>query len=135
MSNDELRLSSCPDGFCCARDQFLASYIYCKRLGTLNHPCTTITSQAHCPCGSGLHCVPNVVKGSYTSVYGTCQNYSIKASTIPPSTTVAAETMTFESTITEKATTEQTKIATSPDSIKQATTESKARPTLSSGGH
>ncbi|XP_061192315.1 uncharacterized protein LOC133200547 [Saccostrea echinata] len=78
------RYGSCDSGFCCVRDQFLASYVYCKRIPTNTHHCMTVVSESECACSSNLTCVPNINLPTFTSVYGKCQGDS--STDIPDST-------------------------------------------------
>ncbi|XP_022294557.2 uncharacterized protein LOC111104745 [Crassostrea virginica] len=68
------RYGTCDPGFCCVRDQFLASYLYCKRIPTESHHCMTREAESECACASGLTCVPNINVPTFTSVYGTCKS-------------------------------------------------------------
>ncbi|KAL8624975.1 hypothetical protein ACOMHN_039862 [Nucella lapillus] len=68
------RFEACPDGYCCVRDEFLPSWVYCKRLGALREGCTTRDSETNCPCSEGLLCQPNIVSSTGTaSLYGKCE--------------------------------------------------------------
>lgn len=83
------RYGTCDPGFCCVRDQFLASYVYCKRIPTDTHHCITVHSESECACASGLTCRPNINVPTYTSVYGTCKadvDENFPPSTPPTST-------------------------------------------------
>lgn len=83
------RYGTCDSGFCCVRDQFLASYVYCKRIPTETHHCITVQSESECACASGLKCKPNINVPTYTSVYGTCKadvDENFPPSTLPTST-------------------------------------------------
>ncbi|KAK0057753.1 hypothetical protein Bpfe_012709 [Biomphalaria pfeifferi] len=62
----------CPTGYCCVRDEFLATYVYCKKIGAQDDNCTTRDTESSCPCGAGLYCKANIV-GTFPSVYGKCE--------------------------------------------------------------
>lgn len=70
------RDDSCPDGFCCVRDQFLPAYVYCKRIGQLHSNCRRVLDESVCPCHGDLTCVPNLSVPTFVSMYGTCQHNS-----------------------------------------------------------
>nr|XP_022294161.1 uncharacterized protein LOC111104475 [Crassostrea virginica] len=67
------RDTSCPTGYCCAYDEFFRIIYYCKKLGAVNDSCSTVASDADCPCEPGLTCVPTVHGGSFVTIYGRCQ--------------------------------------------------------------
>lgn len=83
------RNSSCPMGFCCAYDEFFRIIYYCKKLGAVGETCTTVTSDADCPCESGLTCVPSVQGSSFVTIYGRCQ---MRAVTTEAASTDSAQT-------------------------------------------
>ncbi|XP_061195947.1 uncharacterized protein LOC133204219 [Saccostrea echinata] len=67
------RNSSCPAGYCCAYDEFFRIIYYCKKLGAVGESCSTVSSDADCPCEPGLACVPTVQGSSFVTIYGRCQ--------------------------------------------------------------
>ncbi|ESO93231.1 hypothetical protein LOTGIDRAFT_232682 [Lottia gigantea] len=66
------KFSQCPHGYCCVRDEFLPTYVYCKAIGTAGEHCTTRDTDSECPCDKGLYCKPNIISGSFQSLYGVC---------------------------------------------------------------
>ncbi|XP_046360876.2 uncharacterized protein LOC124138327 [Haliotis rufescens] len=66
------RMDDCPTGYCCVRDEFLPTYVYCKKMGVHNEDCTTRLTESACPCVSGLHCRPNIESATFHSLYGKC---------------------------------------------------------------
>lgn len=71
------RNTTCPMGYCCARDEFILEDILCKPLGKLNSVCSTVPSDNECPCIKGLVCKADLVSGSFVSIYGHCHNITI----------------------------------------------------------
>ncbi|XP_071113923.1 uncharacterized protein [Haliotis cracherodii] len=67
------RMNDCPNGYCCVRDEFLPSYVYCKKMGVLNMDCTMRVTESACPCVSGMYCRPNIESATFHSLYGKCQ--------------------------------------------------------------
>ncbi|XP_052710065.1 uncharacterized protein LOC128184567 [Crassostrea angulata] len=67
------RDTSCPTGYCCAYDEFFRIIYYCKKLGAINESCSTVASDADCPCEPGLTCVPTVQGSSFVTIYGRCK--------------------------------------------------------------
>lgn len=72
------RTNSCPDGFCCVRDQFLPQYVYCKKIGQQGSHCRHVPDESVCNCDIGLTCVPNLDVPTFVSIYGTCRNLTTK---------------------------------------------------------
>ncbi|XP_046560217.1 uncharacterized protein LOC124269245 [Haliotis rubra] len=66
------RMDDCPAGYCCVRDEFLPTYVYCKKMGVHNEDCTTKLTESACPCVSGLRCRPNIESATFHSLYGRC---------------------------------------------------------------
>lgn len=62
---------SCPEDFCCVRDEFVYSETYCRQYGKANKPCGTRPSQFECPCEPGYRCATNI-HGHVTSLFGKC---------------------------------------------------------------
>ncbi|XP_063403045.1 protocadherin gamma-A4-like [Mytilus trossulus] len=92
-----IRKTQCPDGFCCARDEFLPEYTTCKHTGIIKSSCSTVMNEAMCPCETGLVCVPNVNSVDFVSIYGKCQKNittidSTIATTVKGSTTILTTT-------------------------------------------
>ncbi|KAK3098974.1 hypothetical protein FSP39_024879 [Pinctada imbricata] len=73
MTSNATRYNSCPGGYCCVEDTFIDTFVYCKRIGDVNHHCSVKPDKAECACAFGLYCVPNLDVPTYTSVYGTCR--------------------------------------------------------------
>jgi hypothetical protein len=71
------RNSSCPTGYCCAYDEFFRIIHYCKKLGAVGATCSTVKSDADCPCEPGLTCVPRVQGSTFVTIYGRCQARSV----------------------------------------------------------
>ncbi|XP_061195839.1 uncharacterized protein LOC133204094 [Saccostrea echinata] len=67
------RDASCPHGYCCAYDEFFRIIYYCKKLGAVGDSCSTVASDADCPCEEGLTCVPTVQGSTFVTIYGHCQ--------------------------------------------------------------
>ncbi|XP_067675753.1 uncharacterized protein [Haliotis asinina] len=67
------RMDVCPTGYCCVRDEFLPTYVYCKRTGFENEACTTRVTESACPCASGMYCHPNIESATFHSLYGKCR--------------------------------------------------------------
>eukprot|EP00916_Digyalum_oweni_P020485 GHVL01034140.1.p1 GENE.GHVL01034140.1~~GHVL01034140.1.p1 ORF type:complete len:187 (+),score=7.09 GHVL01034140.1:97-657(+) len=113
------RLDVCPTGYCCVRDEFLPTIVYCKRSGLVREDCSTRVTETNCPCGDGLRCKPNIVSSSgVISLYGRC----VAAQT----TTTANTATTTTATTTERPTTSATTVPTTsmemPTSADAATT-------------
>ncbi|XP_041354923.1 uncharacterized protein LOC121372584 [Gigantopelta aegis] len=68
------RYSECPPGYCCVRDEFLPTDIYCKKIGDEGDNCTTRQTESDCPCRAGLYCKPNIQSMQFKSLYGRCTN-------------------------------------------------------------
>ncbi|XP_025099570.1 uncharacterized protein LOC112567187 isoform X2 [Pomacea canaliculata] len=68
------RFEGCPEGYCCVRDEYVPSFVYCKRLGHVDDNCTTRDSESGCPCLAGLTCHPNAQSATFVSMYGRCHN-------------------------------------------------------------
>nr|KAG5708879.1 hypothetical protein BaRGS_009288 [Batillaria attramentaria] len=68
------RYDDCPDGYCCVRDEFLPTFVYCKKIGIKDDNCSTRTSESDCPCMEGLDCKPNIKSATFVSLYGKCVN-------------------------------------------------------------
>lgn len=97
------RLDVCPTGYCCVRDEFLPTIVYCKRSGLVREDCSTRVTETNCPCGDGLRCKPNIVSSSgVISLYGRC----VAAQTTTTATTTTTTTAT--TTTTERPTTTDT---------------------------
>jgi len=98
------KYEACPQGYCCVRDEFLLTDIYCRRFGKEYDNCTTRDSDSECPCEEGLYCKPQF-GGKFPSLYGTC---------VKNVTTTAATTTTM--TTTTKAASSTTMAAASSSS-------------------
>lgn len=84
------RFQACPEGYCCVRDEFLPTWVYCKKTGEAHEACTTRVTETNCPCMAGLYCHPNIVSQTGTaSLYGKCM---VQTTTAAPVTTTAATT-------------------------------------------
>ena len=62
---------TCPDGYCCVRDEFLYTETYCKPSSDAGGPCSTKPSEFECPCSHGNRCATNI-HGHITSLFGKC---------------------------------------------------------------
>ncbi|GFS05712.1 hypothetical protein ElyMa_004688100 [Elysia marginata] len=86
------RYEDCPAGYCCVRDEFLPTFVYCRKYGDKDDNCTTKETQSECPCAEGLKCLANI-QGKYPSVYGRCVvNATTPATTATTATPVAMNT-------------------------------------------
>ncbi|KAL4233401.1 hypothetical protein ACF0H5_008082 [Mactra antiquata] len=65
------RNESCPDNYCCVRDEFLFTETYCRRYGTAGSNCGIKESSFECPCEDGYQCASNI-NGHITSLFGKC---------------------------------------------------------------
>ncbi|KAH3726739.1 hypothetical protein DPMN_052608 [Dreissena polymorpha] len=86
--------NTCPTGYCCVRDHFLFSEMFCRKLGETGSPCSVRATDFECPCGDGLICDSNIVgPGHVHSLFGRCHNnVSITTeSTSTPDTTTTLE--------------------------------------------
>lgn len=63
--------NTCPDDYCCVRDDFLYTETYCKQYGRAGSACSTKPSEFECPCEPGLRCASNI-HGHITSLFGKC---------------------------------------------------------------
>ena len=82
------RYEDCPAGYCCVRDEFLPTFVYCRKFGDKDDNCTTKDTESECPCTDGLMCLANI-QGKYPSVYGHCVvNATTPATTVTTVTTV-----------------------------------------------
>uniref|UniRef100_A0A194APQ9 Uncharacterized protein n=1 Tax=Pinctada fucata TaxID=50426 RepID=A0A194APQ9_PINFU len=96
------RHGSCPDGFCCAYDEFFRSIRYCKKYGILNKSCSTVESDQDCRCGDGLICRPFTSGGAFVSIYGRCvidPNATTTASSTTQSMTSSVYNITTDMTM------------------------------------
>ncbi|KAK6170161.1 hypothetical protein SNE40_018625 [Patella caerulea] len=66
------KYADCPHGYCCVRDEFLPTYVYCKRIGKGGEHCATRATYSDCPCTEGYGCKPNIISANFPSLYGTC---------------------------------------------------------------
>ncbi|GFN85783.1 hypothetical protein PoB_001228900 [Plakobranchus ocellatus] len=83
------RYEHCPTGYCCVRDEFLPTFVYCRKFGSEDDNCTTRDTESECPCSEGLRCRANI-QGKFPSVYGRC--------VVNVTTTVATTATTISST-------------------------------------
>ncbi|XP_052087382.1 protocadherin gamma-A4-like [Mytilus californianus] len=98
-----IRKPECPNGFCCARDEFLPEYTMCKHTGKIESSCSTVINEAKCPCETGLVCVPNVNSADFVSIYGKCQNnITTTHSTVATVATTVKRSTTILTTTTKK---------------------------------
>lgn len=101
------RFSVCPEGYCCVRDEFWPSWVYCRKMGLVHRDCTTRDTETNCPCGPGLLCKPNIrdSHSGVASLYGRCVNDSSQTTTTASTTTTPTSTITSTSTSTIVTTT------------------------------
>ncbi|KAK6170160.1 hypothetical protein SNE40_018624 [Patella caerulea] len=73
------KFADCPQGYCCVRDEFLPTYVYCKRFGQSGDACTTQDyTHASCPCAAGYGCKPKIISDGVPFVFGTCtKDYNV----------------------------------------------------------
>ena len=85
------RYEDCPARYCCVRDEFLPTFVYCRKYGDRDDNCTTKETESECPCTDGLRCQANI-QGKYPSVYGRCVvNATTPATTVTTVTSVTPE--------------------------------------------
>ncbi|RUS90840.1 hypothetical protein EGW08_001347 [Elysia chlorotica] len=85
------RYEICPAGYCCVRDEFLPTFVYCRKFGDQYDNCTTKETESECPCADGLKCLANI-QGKFPSVYGRC----VVNATTPATTVTTASPATTE---------------------------------------
>jgi len=88
----------CPKGYCCVRDEFLLTEVYCRRYGQIDDNCTTRDTDSECPCDAGLHCKPNLA-GHFQSLYGVCEPAANKTTTMATTTTAESTTTPVSTTV------------------------------------
>ena len=117
------REGSCPDGFCCAYDEFFRSIRYCKKYGVLGKSCSTVPSDQDCSCGKGLMCQPFTQSSMFVSIYGRCVkdpnaktthavNTTVMMTTTTPNMTTADNSTTMEQTTDRMTTVSVTTVST-----------------------